>query len=119
MRVYQEMTGKGEVIDAIMMDFEMPVMNGPTATGKLRELGCKCLIVGVTGNVLPDQVHTFKSQGADAVLPKPLVMEDLQYLLNHCVHEADVSPSPARMMKKKETSTVGSMSASYKIYPDA
>jgi hypothetical protein len=30
----------------------MPVMNVPTATKRLREMGCHCCIVGVTGNVM-------------------------------------------------------------------
>jgi CheY-like chemotaxis protein len=33
------------------MDFEMPVLNGPSATKLLREQGCTVHIVGVTGNV--------------------------------------------------------------------
>jgi signal transduction histidine kinase/CheY-like chemotaxis protein len=64
--------------DMILMDFEMPVMNGPTATRVLREMGCLCPIVGVTGNVLVADVDYFLSQGADAVLPKPLQLSALE-----------------------------------------
>jgi CheY-like chemotaxis protein len=78
---YLEMVERGEPPEAILMDFEMPVMNGPTATARLRELGCACLILGVTGNVLPHDVAHFLAQGADAVLPKPVMSEDLQQLL--------------------------------------
>jgi CheY-like chemotaxis protein len=78
---YLEMVERGEPPDAILMDFEMPVMNGPSATARLRELGCACLIVGVTGNVLSQDVAYFKEMGADAVLPKPLVLEDFDDLL--------------------------------------
>ena len=58
--------------DCIIMDFEMPVMNGPTATGHLRAMGCNVPILGVTGNMLPDDVTYFKTQGANQVLGKPL-----------------------------------------------
>ena len=73
--------GSSEPFDAILMDFEMPVMNGPTATARLREMGCRCLIVGVTGNVLPADVTLYKEHGANAVLTKPLRLEDLESVL--------------------------------------
>jgi CheY-like chemotaxis protein len=78
---YSEMVARGEPPEAILMDFEMPVMNGPTATARLREMGCTCMIVGVTGNVLPADVKLFIERGADKVLPKPLVLEDFEKLL--------------------------------------
>jgi CheY-like chemotaxis protein len=76
-RKYLEMVERGEPPDAILMDYEMPVMNGPSATARLRELGCACLILGVTGNVLPAEVNIFREHGADDVLAKPLVLETL------------------------------------------
>jgi two-component system, sensor histidine kinase len=59
-------------IDTILMDYEMPVLNGPEATKVLREKGCNALVVGITGNVLADDVAYFMSMGADAVLSKPV-----------------------------------------------
>lgn len=72
---YQTMTQQGETVDAVLMDFEMPVLDGPGATKKLRELGCQALIIGVTGNVLPADIDHFKSHGANTVLGKPLSLE--------------------------------------------
>ena len=62
----------------ILMDYEMPIMNGPSATQKLVSMGCKAVIVGITGNVLPDDVNYFKQCGAEEVLPKPLAIEKLE-----------------------------------------
>uniref|UniRef100_A0A7S3GNB6 histidine kinase n=1 Tax=Spumella elongata TaxID=89044 RepID=A0A7S3GNB6_9STRA len=76
--LYVSLRRQGEIIDAILMDFEMPVMNGPTATKVLRDLGCKCFIAGVTGNVLPADIDHFKAQGADTVLAKPMNLDTFE-----------------------------------------
>ena len=70
--VRDTMLGTAEPYDSILMDYEMPVMNGPTAASLIRELGSDVFIVGITGNVLGDDVLYFKSRGANAILPKPV-----------------------------------------------
>lgn len=57
--------------DAILMDFVMPVMDGPTATQVIRGLGYTGPIFGVTSNALESDVDHFLSMGANAVLAKP------------------------------------------------
>jgi CheY-like chemotaxis protein len=74
--------GEKSRYDAILMDFVMPHMDGPTATRKIRELGYDGLIFGVTGNVLQSDVDIFKECGADAVLAKPLDIQLLNQLMN-------------------------------------
>jgi CheY-like chemotaxis protein len=69
---------KGESYDVIMMDYEMPEMDGPTASKHIREMGCDSFIVGLTGNVMPEEIEHFKSCGANGVLPKPLKMNVLE-----------------------------------------
>ena len=70
----------GNPYDTILMDFEMPVMNGPTAVQKIRAMGCDSFIVGITGNLFPEDISLFKASGANKVLPKPLKMRDLEDL---------------------------------------
>ena len=65
-------------IDLILMDFEMPRMNGPEATMKLRELNINIPIIGVTGNVLTADKEYFISKGAYSVLHKPISIDDLK-----------------------------------------
>lgn len=50
----------------------MPVMNGTEAVLKLRDLGYNGIILGVTGNALPEDVQEFENKGADLVIVKPL-----------------------------------------------
>lgn len=70
-----------EKIDMILMDYEMPVMNGPTACKTLRDMAFTVLIIGVTGNVLPADEAYFISQGADRVLAKPLQVAKLNDII--------------------------------------
>jgi len=71
---------EGRRYDTILMDFQMPVMDGPTATQRIRMEGCDSFIVGITGNVLPQDVEYFKTCGADDVLGKPFQVEQLEYM---------------------------------------
>ena len=59
----------------------MPVLDGPSAAVRMRKAGCDSFIVGVTGNLLEEDVSYFKECGASEVLPKPFVFEDLQLML--------------------------------------
>jgi signal transduction histidine kinase/CheY-like chemotaxis protein len=66
--------------DSVLMDYEMPIMNGPEAAKEIRAVGSDVYIVGITGNVLPDDISHFTRCGANAVLPKPLRIADLDCL---------------------------------------
>ncbi|KAJ1442704.1 histidine kinase-like ATPase [Ochromonadaceae sp. CCMP2298] len=67
---YAAAVERGEPFDAILSDYEMPVMNGPDSVWEMRRLGCKCFIAGITGNVMQDDIDHFKMRGADSVLAK-------------------------------------------------
>jgi len=67
--------------DAVLLDYEMPVMNGPTAAKTMRDLGSDTFIVGITGNLLPEDIEHFRNQGANEVLPKPFNISDLEEIL--------------------------------------
>jgi CheY-like chemotaxis protein len=56
----------------------MPIMDGPTAAKSIRELDLlKVNIIGITGNVLPDDIKFFKACGANDVRAKPVKIVDL------------------------------------------
>ena len=63
--------GAREEYHAILMDFVMPNMDGPTATKAIRHLGYRGPIFGVTGNALDSDVNYFVRSGANGVLAKP------------------------------------------------
>jgi len=61
--------------DAILMDFVMPVMDGPDATKAILALGHTGPIIGCTGNTLDMDLDRFKESGCDRVIGKPFEPE--------------------------------------------
>lgn len=70
----------GNLYNTVLLDHEMPKLSGPEAAKQMRDLGSDVFIVGVTGNLLPDDVDFFKRCGANSVLPKPFKLEALEQL---------------------------------------
>ena len=65
----------------IFMDNLMPQMSGLEASAELRKLQYGNLIIGLTGNVMDDDVAEFSAAGVDAVLGKPLQMDSIDRIL--------------------------------------
>ena len=65
-----------QVFDLVLMDVQMPVMDGLTATRVIRALDLPRLkglpIIAMTANVLPDQVQKCLDAGMDDHLGKPI-----------------------------------------------
>mmetsp|Transcript_9476 Transcript_9476/g.13093 ORF Transcript_9476/g.13093 Transcript_9476/m.13093 type:complete len:755 (+) Transcript_9476:48-2312(+) len=83
----------------LLMDNQMPVMNGVDATRILRMSGYRNLIVGVTGNVLEDDVHEYLTAGADLVMFKPLKLNQLSTILAFMDQNGPISKGPSRVLK--------------------
>lgn len=71
----------------------MPRMRGTEATAKIRKLGFRGLIVGITGNALDDDVKDFMDHGANKVMTKPFdLLEFKKFVLTiHKVIKEDSS----------------------------
>lgn len=65
----------------ILMDCEMPRLDGREATKQIRRMGYCGAIVGLTGNALLEDQQALLAAGADAVLPKPVRWELLSQQL--------------------------------------
>ena len=66
---------KRGAFDLIVMDIQMPVMNGIEATKAIRQLGaplCDIPIIALTANILPEQVNEYILAGMNDVLAKPV-----------------------------------------------
>ena len=71
----------GHPYDFVLMDYQMPVMDGPTSAREMRVMGYKGPIIGVTGNAADTEIQTFYTKGANAVLKKPLDVQRLVDIL--------------------------------------
>ncbi len=77
-----EMIASGEAFSAILMDCMMPVMDGLTATRKIRQWeydqGKERLpIIALTASVLQEEIDSCFEAGMDAYLPKPYKSQQL------------------------------------------
>jgi CheY-like chemotaxis protein len=69
--------------DAIIMDIQMPGLDGYTASAKLRELGFKGTIISCTARAMFDDISRSVRSGCNAHLTKPLHRSDLLKLFEN------------------------------------
>ena len=74
--------------DAILMDIEMPELDGIAATRQLREAGYSGKIVALTARDKPDDRRRCLAAGCDRHLAKPYTPRDLEWLLESLRRDA-------------------------------
>jgi signal transduction histidine kinase/CheY-like chemotaxis protein len=62
---------KSEDFDLILMDVQMPVMNGYESTAAIRSMGMHLPIIGLTANVYKEDIEKCLESGMNAHLGKP------------------------------------------------
>ncbi|MBQ4860561.1 response regulator [Pseudoalteromonas sp. MMG013] len=79
--------------DLVLMDIQMPVMDGIAATKEIRHhFNSKELpIIALTANVMESDINTYLSIGMNAHLAKPIDTQALQQLINLYLTNKDLS----------------------------
>jgi CheY-like chemotaxis protein len=75
-------TYKAEAFDLVLLDIQMPVMDGPAAAAAIRLYETQTNrpvipIIALTANVMADQVQSYLAAGMNQVVPKPLNIDEL------------------------------------------
>jgi signal transduction histidine kinase/CheY-like chemotaxis protein len=91
--------------DLILMDVQMPRMDGPEATRAIRAREAatgrpRVPIVALTANVMSHQVETYSAAGMDAFVAKPIAIAELYAAIAQCVggdEAASAEPTDSRV----------------------
>jgi CheY-like chemotaxis protein len=79
--------------DVVLMDIEMPILNGYDATRKIRNLKNPLLahipIVAMTANAFAEDRQRALEVGMNEHIGKPVDVESLKYVLSEILEEED------------------------------
>lgn len=67
--------------DLILMDINMPILDGIEATKRIKTLGINIPIVALTANALKGDKERFIAEGMDDYISKPIVFQELERIL--------------------------------------
>ena len=86
--------------DVILMDMQMPVMDGLTATRRIRALAdpdaARTPIIAMTANVLPEQIARCREAGMDDHLGKPINLPQMLQTLDRWTRPAEPAEDGAQ-----------------------
>ena len=79
----------GHGFDAVVMDVQMPLMNGLDATREIRKqpFNADLPVIGLTGEVEPEDEKRALEAGMNVVLHKPLQPDELMFILKKLIKQ--------------------------------
>ncbi|MBF0632629.1 MAG: response regulator [Magnetococcales bacterium] len=85
---------KNEVIDLVLMDIQMPVKDGFTASREIRSLGFLDLpIIALTASTDTEDEDAFSSSGINQVIKKPFDLDDVNKVISRYLNKKRSSVS--------------------------
>jgi PAS domain S-box-containing protein len=95
--------------DIVLMDCQMPIMDGYEATKELRRLyGNRHVVIAMTANAFKGDKEKCLASGMDDYISKPIALEQLQATLEHWSALLDIKNSlSAKGQEQKENGSIG------------
>jgi PAS domain S-box-containing protein len=97
-----------EPFDLVLMDMQMPVLDGMQATRRLRAQGYRGPIVALTANAMQDDIRRCEEAGCDGFLTKPIDRARFSATVarylgadNRVRHEVDESPIVSSLLAEE------------------
>jgi PAS domain S-box-containing protein len=105
-----------EAIDLILMDWQMPVMDGLTAARQIRALEAashraRVPIVAVTANVYEADREATRAAGMDGFVAKPIIRQELEAVLTALVSARPAPPADPAEIFPVSSPSVSTVSA--------
>ncbi len=112
---------EAEKFDLVLMDMQMPVMDGQTATRRLREQGCALPVIALTANAMKGFERELEACGFSGFLTKPIdvdaLLAELAQRLGARAVETAVSagpmPRPTAALPVADTTVIASRLAGH------
>jgi signal transduction histidine kinase/DNA-binding NarL/FixJ family response regulator len=100
-RFWKGLETNGVELSLVLMDLEMPIMDGLTCVKRIRQLQKEGMIVGhipviaVTANARSEQIATAKDSGMDSVVTKPFRIPELMPEMDRQIRRGIEMPDEA------------------------
>jgi len=100
--------------DIVLMDIQMPVMDGVEATQRIRALGrahATLPILAVTANILDRDVARFLASGMNGHVGKPIVPKALRMAMENCLSAGTATDPPDHLLAPRPPAYVAPKAA--------
>jgi signal transduction histidine kinase/CheY-like chemotaxis protein/HPt (histidine-containing phosphotransfer) domain-containing protein len=103
-----------ERFHVVLMDMQMPVMDGIEATRRIRQLpppACAVPVVALTANVVAEEQQRYRAAGIDYCLTKPVVWQELFATLAEAADRPTAAGAPTPAGGAREQAPSGTAQA--------